>query len=484
MPYKSNQDLPDGVKNSLPEPAQSMWRNVFNSVSEKGGTEEDSIKQAWGAVKNAGYEKNSDGMWVKMGDSVTTGYMQTGDNTWTPEFNPTVTTTTGPVTYINASETPEFKGYLFNEAETGDVQEIQVVPLGTYHHQLYGKVEVTDEKCKIALDYYNDPRTQKEIQANFNHNEENNAGWLKKLYHKAGQGLFAMVKRGKKLISEHENGNFRFISPEIIFNGINKLTGKKLPMRIAGVAYVNRPFFENMKPVVPFGDDQTQTWFFTDDAEEGIKKDNVIEKPNLKEIERKVQMESLIKKFNDAGYKFSEGAASVEIFNMFKEQEIELKKFKDEAEKNEKAISESTEKIETLGKVVDEYKAKFAEFEAEKKEAEDKKFADDKVALFAELIKDGKLKQADQESWEARIDKKPEMFGEIAELLRALPASNNEPVGTKEAIPTEYSDAKFSELVKQELDANADKVNDGEYTVLDAHEAVYNKFPKFLETEE
>ena len=57
MPYKNNLQLPEQVRNTLPDKAQSIWRNVFNSADKKGSSEISAIKQAWGAVKNAGYEK-------------------------------------------------------------------------------------------------------------------------------------------------------------------------------------------------------------------------------------------------------------------------------------------------------------------------------------------------------------------------------------------------------------------------------------------
>lgn len=57
MPYKTNADLPEDIKNALPSAAQSIFRHVFNSVNESGANEESSMKQAWGAVKNAGYKK-------------------------------------------------------------------------------------------------------------------------------------------------------------------------------------------------------------------------------------------------------------------------------------------------------------------------------------------------------------------------------------------------------------------------------------------
>jgi len=65
MPYESNADLPEGVRNALPEKAQSIFRNAFNSVMKGGASEESAMKQAWGAVKNAGWTKDKDGNWHK-----------------------------------------------------------------------------------------------------------------------------------------------------------------------------------------------------------------------------------------------------------------------------------------------------------------------------------------------------------------------------------------------------------------------------------
>lgn len=56
MPYSTNAELPKQVQ-ELPEKAKSIWRNTFNSAYEESG-EQSAIKQAWGAVKNAGYEKD------------------------------------------------------------------------------------------------------------------------------------------------------------------------------------------------------------------------------------------------------------------------------------------------------------------------------------------------------------------------------------------------------------------------------------------
>ena len=74
MPYSSRSDLPESVRDALPEHAQDIYRKAFNSAyklydepSERrgdAGHEETAHKVAWSAVKNE-YEKANDGKWRK-----------------------------------------------------------------------------------------------------------------------------------------------------------------------------------------------------------------------------------------------------------------------------------------------------------------------------------------------------------------------------------------------------------------------------------
>jgi cation transport regulator len=69
MPYDRNPDLPDSVRDNLPEHAQSIYREAFNSAFEeyKSATDrrgdasraETAHKVAWSAVKQK-YEKRGD----------------------------------------------------------------------------------------------------------------------------------------------------------------------------------------------------------------------------------------------------------------------------------------------------------------------------------------------------------------------------------------------------------------------------------------
>ncbi len=74
MPYDKNSELPETVRENLPEHGQDIYRKAFNNAweqykdpSERRGDasrEETAHKVAWSAVKNE-YEKDPEGKWVR-----------------------------------------------------------------------------------------------------------------------------------------------------------------------------------------------------------------------------------------------------------------------------------------------------------------------------------------------------------------------------------------------------------------------------------
>lgn len=75
MPYKTAAELPDSVKDNLPEHAQQIYKEAFNSAWEqydqpeerRGGAtrEETAHKVAWAAVKREYKKNNKSGKWTK-----------------------------------------------------------------------------------------------------------------------------------------------------------------------------------------------------------------------------------------------------------------------------------------------------------------------------------------------------------------------------------------------------------------------------------
>ncbi len=65
MPYANRGDLPERVRNSLPEHAQEIYKEAFNSAWEEYGHDESRAHRvAWGAVERS-YHKNESGKWVE-----------------------------------------------------------------------------------------------------------------------------------------------------------------------------------------------------------------------------------------------------------------------------------------------------------------------------------------------------------------------------------------------------------------------------------
>lgn len=75
MPYKSESDLPESVRDNLPKHAQSIYKEAFNSAydqydepAERRGDasrEETAHKVAWAAVKQVYEKDDSSGKWRK-----------------------------------------------------------------------------------------------------------------------------------------------------------------------------------------------------------------------------------------------------------------------------------------------------------------------------------------------------------------------------------------------------------------------------------
>lgn len=73
MPYERNADLPEQVRDNLPENAQKIYRKAFNNAWDQyekkedrrgdASREETAHRVAWAAVKES-YEKQGD-RWVK-----------------------------------------------------------------------------------------------------------------------------------------------------------------------------------------------------------------------------------------------------------------------------------------------------------------------------------------------------------------------------------------------------------------------------------
>ena len=64
MPYKETDDLPESVRNNLPEHAREIFLTAFNNAwDEYGRDEERAFRVAWAAVKNKYAKDEKTGKW-------------------------------------------------------------------------------------------------------------------------------------------------------------------------------------------------------------------------------------------------------------------------------------------------------------------------------------------------------------------------------------------------------------------------------------
>lgn len=76
MPYNRNSQLPASVKNAIGSGrGLTMFRRVVNSQLKAGKPESVAFASAWSALKNAGYKRNKESVWVKKAYGATPLYM-------------------------------------------------------------------------------------------------------------------------------------------------------------------------------------------------------------------------------------------------------------------------------------------------------------------------------------------------------------------------------------------------------------------------
>lgn len=129
--------------------------------------------------------------------------------------------------------------------------EIKVFPLGHWVTEPYGEMEITDEILGSMVKNFDDAvRGQDELPVDVDHDGGKAAGWFKKLIHKAGDGLYAVVEwttYGQDLLN---NKLYKLFSPEWSFAYRDPLTSTPYgPALIAG-SLTNRPLFKQLPKLI------------------------------------------------------------------------------------------------------------------------------------------------------------------------------------------------------------------------------------------
>lgn len=154
--------------------------------------------------------------------------------------------------------TPGFKVLL---AESGVSEKIQLAKAGTFWHADYGQFAITPEMLKKMSENFAANVRGVDLAIDYSHeNEDVAAGWIKSVeLDDGGQTLWAQVDwtpAGQKALSDKE---FRYISPEFMFNYKDNETLKEYGPTLLGAGLTNRPTIKRMEPVTQLSEMPKET---------------------------------------------------------------------------------------------------------------------------------------------------------------------------------------------------------------------------------
>jgi phage I-like protein len=88
-------------------------------------------------------------------------------------------------------------------------------------------------------------------------------GWITKLELRADGNLWGLVSWGELARAYIKKGQYKFLSPAIVFGAKDRVTGKPCGARLSSVALTNNPFLDGMQPVAAKRIDTTVTTTLT-----------------------------------------------------------------------------------------------------------------------------------------------------------------------------------------------------------------------------
>ena len=286
MPYKTNQELPDTVK-VLPDAAQIIFRNAFNSAYAKEPSDEKAYKIGWGAVKNAGFEKGEGGNWIKRNS----------------ELND-----------IEVFSAGIHKGVEFTEKHLDEMVK--------NFYELKGKI-----KPVLKLAHEN---TMHKVDG------QPSLGWGRELK-RIGNKLIASFSDVPKLVKQAiERKLYKRVSSEI-YPELN-IGGKRYKRVLSGVGLLGAdiPVVKDLHDIEMFlADDNQATDMYSMDVSNGV----------IIQTEDDNMSEELLKKAFDERLKLMEDTHAADLKKFSEQQDAKLQKF---TEDNDKILADKNKEIEDL----------------------------------------------------------------------------------------------------------------------------------------
>ena len=143
----------------------------------------------------------------------------------------------------------DLKGATFSD-EDPNVSWIQAVPIGTYTHPTYGKLEFDMTKIRNMESNVNTQVRNTLLDIDYDHRSTTGkaAGWVTAADARA-DGLYVKVEWTETATEAIKQGEYKYFSPEFQDRWKHPKTGKVHKDVLFGGALTNRPFLKDILPV-------------------------------------------------------------------------------------------------------------------------------------------------------------------------------------------------------------------------------------------
>ncbi len=140
--------------------------------------------------------------------------------------------------------------HIDKQFQSWDTVDIQIMKVWKRDHPHYWEFEVTKWTLKDVVKNFKSNKRGVDLAIDENHEPEHRAlGWIKDVYQKGDETLYATVELTKKGAEALSEGLYKYFSPEIIWETVDEETGEPIKNLLIGGAFTNRPFFKNMESI-------------------------------------------------------------------------------------------------------------------------------------------------------------------------------------------------------------------------------------------
>lgn len=206
----------------------------------------------------------------------------------------------------------------FTDPQNGDIVTIQIMRIGKRKHPVYGAFEVTAETLQEVIQNFIENKRWLELAVDENHEGNHIAlGWIRELELQDNDTkLFAKIELTQLGAEKLARGEYKYFSPEIIWQTTDDETGEPITNLLIGWAFTNRPYFKGMQ-ALKYNEDASNsnedtTFYLFNDVQPMDKLLELLQKLLSAETMEQADLETM-----EAEYADKKGADDAEIAGMY-----------------------------------------------------------------------------------------------------------------------------------------------------------------------